>query len=189
MTTYGLNADELLLIYLTFLARDEEGHPEYFKTWFDNGGQGRLKDLFNALKDKHIIHRDYNPETYKPNDIEFNKNFLKSWPKNSLEMGRELFSEYPPFMNISGKYVPLRDISKRFASLDDFFFFYSSQIGHSEEKHKEVMSILRWAKENNHLNFGVLSFVISHQWDMLKELRDNPELVQVCSSFDAYENG
>ena len=57
-------------------------------------------------------------------------------------MGRELFSAYPPFMNISGKYVPLRDISKRFASLDDFFFFYSSQIGHDPEKHKEVMEIL-----------------------------------------------
>lgn len=30
MATYQLTADELLLIYLTFLARDEEGHPEYF---------------------------------------------------------------------------------------------------------------------------------------------------------------
>ena len=29
MATYQLTADELLLIYLTFLARDEEGHPEY----------------------------------------------------------------------------------------------------------------------------------------------------------------
>jgi hypothetical protein len=25
-----LTADELLMVYLTFLARDEEGHPEYF---------------------------------------------------------------------------------------------------------------------------------------------------------------
>lgn len=31
MATYNLTADELLLIYLTFLARDEEGHPEYFE--------------------------------------------------------------------------------------------------------------------------------------------------------------
>ena len=30
MTIYHLTADELLLIYLTFLARDEEGHGEYF---------------------------------------------------------------------------------------------------------------------------------------------------------------
>jgi len=30
MAVYNLTADELLLIYLTFLARDEEGHPEFF---------------------------------------------------------------------------------------------------------------------------------------------------------------
>ena len=31
MSTYHLTADELMLIYLTFLARDEEGaHKEYF---------------------------------------------------------------------------------------------------------------------------------------------------------------
>jgi hypothetical protein len=29
MITYNLTADELLLVYLTFLAREEEGHPEY----------------------------------------------------------------------------------------------------------------------------------------------------------------
>lgn len=31
MSDYHLTADELLLVYLTLLARDEEGHPEYFK--------------------------------------------------------------------------------------------------------------------------------------------------------------
>jgi hypothetical protein len=66
-------------------------------------------------------------------------------------------------MNINGKYAPLKDISKRFASLDDFYFFYSSQIGHNPAKHKEVMDILDWAKLNNHLNFGILNFVISNQ--------------------------
>jgi hypothetical protein len=30
MAKYNLSADELLLIYLTFLARDEENHSEYF---------------------------------------------------------------------------------------------------------------------------------------------------------------
>lgn len=30
MATYNLTAEELLLIYLTFLARDEENHAEYF---------------------------------------------------------------------------------------------------------------------------------------------------------------
>lgn len=182
MATYHISADELLLIYLTFLARDEEGHPEFFAQWFNNGGQEKLRDLFNSLKDKQLIHKDYNPEIYKPNEIEFNKSFLKSWLKNSAVYGRELFDAYPPFININGRYAPLKDISKKFSSLDDFFFFYSTQIGNNPEKHKEVMDILNWSKENGHLNFGILSFVISNQWDALKELRDNPEIAPISQS-------
>lgn len=155
MATYGLSADELLLVYLTFLARDEEGHSEYFSQWFNNGGQCKLKDLFNSLKDHGVILKNYSPSSYIPNEIEFNKNFLKSWTKNSGEMGRELFNEYPPFLNIQGKYVPLKDISKKFYSLDEFFFYYGVQIGNNPEKHKEVLEILKWAKENNCLNFGI----------------------------------
>lgn len=78
LISYNLTASELLLVYLTFLARDEENHPEYFVKWFNNGGQSQLKDLFNSLKDKGIIHKNYNPKVYNPNDIEFNKTFLKS---------------------------------------------------------------------------------------------------------------
>ena len=182
MTTYQLTADELLLIYLTFLARDEEGHSEYFSQWFNEGGKKQLKILFDSLKTKGIIHKNYNPDTYIPNEIEFNKNILKTWPKYSLSFGKELFDSYPPFININGKYVPLKDISKRFASLDDFFFFYSSQIGHSLEKHKEVMSILNWAKENGYLNFGILNFTISRQWESLKQLKDNPEIAPIAQN-------
>ena len=29
MISYNLTADELLLVYLTFIAQSEEGHPEY----------------------------------------------------------------------------------------------------------------------------------------------------------------
>lgn len=77
LITYNLTADELLLVYLTFLAQDEENHPEYFSKWFQNGGKEKLKELFESLKEKGIIHKNYNPQSYIPNDIEFNKNFLK----------------------------------------------------------------------------------------------------------------
>ena len=179
---YNLTADELLLIYLTFLARDEEGHPEYFDRWFNNGGSKVLKQLFESLKEKGIILKNYNPSSYIPNEIEFNKNFLKFWFKSSLLLGKELFEAYPSFLNIQGRYVPLRDISKKFASLDDFFFFYGSQIGFNPKKHKKIMELLEWAKVNNYLNFGILNFVISHQWDALEKLRDNPELVPFASN-------
>ena len=188
MATYNLSADELLLIYLTFLARDEENHPEYFTRWFSNGGQSKLRDLFNSLKDKGIIHKNYNPATYNPDDIEFNKTFIKSWIKNSGELGQELFDKYPSYIQINGKLAPLRSISKQFHSLDEFFFHYSVQIGHSIEKHKEVMEILEWAKQNHKINSGILDFVSSRKWNDLKELKEKGIEGIEESTFNVYES-
>lgn len=183
MVTYHLTGEELLLVYLTFLARDEEGgHSEYFSKWFNGGGKDRLRDLFTSLQEKGIILKSYNPSSYIPNEIEFNKNFLKGWVKGSGEMGQELFQNYPSFGIINGKYIPLRDISKRFASLDDFFFFYAKEIGHDPEKHKKIMDILNWGKANNLVSFSILNFVLSHQWEALDELRNNPDLIPTVSN-------
>lgn len=185
---YNLTFDEFFLIYMTLLARDEEGHAEYISKWFSNGGNNRLKDLFNSLKEKGIIHKSYNPEVYNPNDVEFNKNFIKGWYKQSGEMGQELFDEYPPFITINGKVFSLRNIAKKFYSLDDFYFYYSSNIGHNPEKHKEVMELLKWGKENDLIRVGILEFVASHKWDELKYLKENNLQGQVASSFNVYES-
>ncbi len=173
LNVYNLTADELLVVYLTFLARDEEGHPEYFTKWFSNGGKSQLKSIFESLKNKGLIKKDYNPEYYDPNEIEFNKNFLKSWIKNSSILGQELFDEYPPFIPSNGKLLPLKNIARKFDTLEEFFFSYSSAIKHNPEKHNEVLELLRWGKEHNQINYGILEFVISHKWDELKYLRDN----------------
>ena len=173
LITYNITAEELLVVYLTFLARDEEGHPEYFSKWFSNGGSSRLRSIFESLKEKGIILKDYNPDTYDPNDIRFNKNFLKSWLKNSGEMGQELFDTYPPFLETPGKWYPLKNIAKKFDTLDQFFFAYSSAIKHNPEKHKEVMELLEWGKKNHQITYPATEFIISHKWEELKYLRDN----------------
>ena len=173
LITYNITAEELLVVYLTFLARDEEGHPEYFSKWFSNGGSSRLRSIFESLKEKGIILKDYNPDTYDPNDIRFNKNFLKSWVKNSGEMGQELFDAYPPFLETPGKWYPLKNIAKKFDTLDQFFFAYSSAIKHNPEKHKEVMELLEWGKKNNQITYSIVEFVVSHKWEELKYLKDN----------------
>lgn len=172
LITYNITAEELLVVYLTFLARDEEGHPEYFSKWFSNGGSTRLRSIFESLKEKGIILKDYNPDTYDPNDIRFNKNFLKSWVKNSGEMGQELFDAFPPFLEVPGKWYPLKNIAKKYNTLDEFFFAYSSAIKHNPEKHKEVLELLEWGKKNNQINYGITEFVISRKWEELKYLRD-----------------
>ena len=188
LITYNLTADELLLVYLTFLARDEEGHPEYFSKWFNNGGNSQLRDLFESLKKKSIIKKDYNPESYNPNEIEFNKNFLKSWLKNSGEMGQELFDAYPPFMNSGGKLYALKNIAKKFNTLDEFFFAYSSAIKHNPEKHKEVMELLEWGKAHNQINYGICEFIISAKWTELAYLREHPQEGEIVDTFSVYES-
>jgi hypothetical protein len=55
----------------------------------------------------------------------------------------ELFSEYPAFLNINGKMAPLKNISKKFVSLDDFFFHYGTTIKHNPDTHKKIMNILK----------------------------------------------
>jgi hypothetical protein len=37
----------------------------------------------------------------------------------------------------------LKDVSKKFDSLENFFFFYSVQIGHDPVKHEEILDILK----------------------------------------------
>lgn len=143
MAEYNLSADELLLIYLTLYARDEENHADYFKKWLENcNGQSKLRLLFNNLKDKSIIKKNYNPSSYIPNEIEFNKVFLKKYYKVSGALGKELFDNYEQFICIDGKYASLRNISKKFYTLEEFYFYYASQIGHNPDKHNQVMEIL-----------------------------------------------
>lgn len=169
---YNLTFDEFFLVYMTFLAQDEEDHAEYLNKWFSNGGKERLRTLFNSLKDKGIIIKSYNPTSYNPNEIEFNKHFLKGWLKQSGEMGQELFDLYPSFVEVNGKFYSLKNISKKFYSLDEFYFYYSVTIGHNPEKHKEIIKILEWAKEKNLINFGILEFIASQKWIMFKEMKD-----------------
>ena len=70
-------------------------------------------------------------------------------------MGQELFDAFPPFLETPGKWYPLKNIAKKFDTLDQFFFAYSSAIKHNPEKHKEVMELLEWGKKNNQINYGI----------------------------------
>ncbi len=185
MSLHKLTFDEYMLVYLTFLAQDEESHPEYFSQWFNNGGCNNLKDLFNSLKDKNIISKNYNPESYVPNDIQFNKSFIKSFFKHSGFLGEELFNKYPPFIEINGKTVSIRNIGKKFFSLEEFYFYYGKTIAHCPKKHKEIMEILEWAIEEEHINYGLLEFVASQKWVELQQLR-NGEITNIYSVPDIY---
>lgn len=177
MTKYELTADELLLIYLTFIAQTENGDPEehrvYFKRWYDGGGKERLRDLFNSLKTKGIIKKNYSPDSYDPNEIEFNQNFIKQYFKLTGELGRDLMEHYPSTLYINGKYVSLKNISKKFKDLQEFYFWYASSINHSITKHSEIIEILEWSKSNDLIHIPIIEFVASYKWQEFKELKVN----------------
>ena len=48
----------------------------------------------------------------------FNQNFIKQYYKLTGQLGQELVNHYPTFLNINGKDVSLKNISKRFSSID-----------------------------------------------------------------------
>ncbi len=144
--------------------------------------------MFENLKEKSIIKKNYNPESYVPNDIEFNKNFLKKYYKQSGVLGKELSDNYEPFIQINGKMASLRNIAKKFYTLEEFYFYYSSLIGHNPEKHKEVMEILRWARENKLCKVSILEFVASHKWNEFAQMKAEGFSPDVGTSFDVYQD-
>lgn len=190
MAKYRLTADEILLVYLTFLAQTENGDPEkhriYFSRWYENGGKERLKSLFDSLKAKGIIYKNYNPDSYEPDEIEFTQSFIKQYYKLTGELGKELMSAYPSTLYINGKIVSLKNISKRFMNLQEFYFWYSSTIGHSISKHREIIEILKWAKTNDLVHIPVIEFVASCKWDEFKEMREKG-IQGRASTYDVYE--
>ena len=189
MASYNLTAEEVLLIQLTFMARDEEGsHSQYFNKWFENGGYLRLRELFNSLKEKGVILKNYNPDTYAPNEIEFNSRFIKSWLKSSNQLGQELLQIYPPYLIIGNEMVPLKNISKRFASWEELFFFYGKQIAFNPETHNKILELVQWGKDNGFLKVGISEFVISHYWDLLQTLKDQNLSKDFAASIDINES-
>lgn len=191
MAKYKLTADELLLVYLSYIACSENGNSDqnrkYFVKWYNGGGSERLRSLFESLKEKGVILKNYSPQMYDPEEVEFNKNFLKQYYKLSGELGQDLLKHYPKTLYLNGKIIYLDNVTKRFQDYPEFYFWYASTIGHSIEKHKEIIEILEWAKTQDLVSIPVIEFIGSRKWETFKELKQNGVKGQ-ASTFDIYEN-
>ena len=82
----------------------------------------------------------------------------------------------------------LYSIAKKFNTLDEFFFAYSSAIKHNPDKHKEVMELLEWGKEHGKINYGICEFIISAKWTELAYLREHPHEGEIGDTFSLYES-
>lgn len=175
MIKYQLTADELFLMKLILLSQN--GHEEYLNEFFTQSKLNcSIRDLLMSLQEKGIIVKSYKvPEQgtiFEPNDVEFNKRVITSFYQHSEDLGTELFNNYPYYTVINGKTFSLRNIAKNFKTFDDFCFEYGKSIKFDPEKHKEILELIEFGKENNLIHSGLCDFIISRQWDTLKHYKE-----------------
>ena len=136
-----------------------------------------VRSLLISLQDKGIILKAYKiPEKgtpFKPEEVLLNQNFIKKYYKASFELGQELFDCYPQFCEIQGVITPIRGVSKKFDSLEDFFRFYGKSIKYNPNLHNHIIELITWAKNNtNVINTTLANFVIDKRWLDLEALRN-----------------
>lgn len=177
MIKYELTDQELIIIKLIFLA--QENRKEYLIKYFSNKDKSILREILISLQNKGIILKSYKipnkGESFIPEDVEFNKNFIRAWLQHSNDLGMELFSKYPSFTIINGRSYSIKNITKVFKSLEDFCFAYGKAIKFNQEKHEEVLELLEYAKSTNYIHFNICEFVISQKWEEIKQLKDGGE--------------
>ena len=174
MIKYQLTADELFFMKLIFYA--QEGHDYLHDFFSQNQLTTKPRDLLISLKNKGIINKSFTIPNkgipFNPQDVEFNKRVTDQFLKHSQDMGMELFNAYPLYTTINGRQFSLRNISKNFKTFDDYCWEYGKSIKWDEQKHKEIMDLLEYAKDNSMISSGICDFIISRQWETLKALKD-----------------
>lgn len=188
MDKYGLTPNELLVIRILLILQDD-GDEQLFQKLMVTLKHINLplREVLEQLQKKEIILKSYkipkSGEKFDPYAIPINKNFIKALYKSSFEMGKELFDSYPQFGNINGNLIPLRGISKKFDSLEQAYFKYGKSIGFNPEKHKTIIELVNWARENNILNCSLASFIVNEGWHDLNALKNNGDIANI--NYDA----
>lgn len=176
---YHLTVEEWFFTKLLFLASAEENNPlplmKYVQLYSPD-----LRELLQSLQNKGIILKSYKipnkGEQFDPENVEFNSIFLKNYMKFSLEMGQELFNNYPVTMVINGITTSVRGCGDKYKDLDDMLLAYGKAIGNNPKRHEEVLELLNWAKDNNVLYKGLSKFIADREWQNLKAMQDDPSI-------------
>ena len=177
MDKYGLTPNELLVVRVLLILQDNN-EEELFQNLMVTLKHINLslREVLVQLQKKEVILKSFkipnSGEKFDPYSIPINKNFIKALYKSSFEMGKELFDSYPQFGSINGNVVPLRTVAKHFDSLEQAYFKYGKAIGFNPEKHKVIIELTKWAKDNNILNCSLSSYIINNGWLDLQAMKD-----------------
>lgn len=177
ITRYNITPNELLVVRVLLMYQEEDQTEllsDLLTALKDTGLD--FREILTELQNKEIILKSYRipakGSKFEPLDIPINKNFIKNIYKCSFELGKELFEVYPQFGLIQGNSVPLRSVSRHFDSLEKCFFKYGKAIGFNQDRHKEIIELVKWANDNNLINCALSSFVINQGWLDLKAMKE-----------------
>jgi hypothetical protein len=178
LSRYNINSDELLFITVILLIQEGDENP-YINLYFSlpSSCRGGIRDLLISLQEKQVITKEYKiPPTgakFTPEDVTFNKNFIKTFYKGSFWIGKELFEIYPISTVVNGIEYKLRRVSKKFDSLEDAYRAYGKAISWKPEVHRNIMQLVKWGKENNYQFTTLDSFIVDNDWLNIAAMKDN----------------
>lgn len=173
MEKYKIVPTELYTIRVILIALEGDYEPlKRLNTILD----GTFRLVLEKLQSKGIITQAYKipkPGTpFIPEDVQFNKNFIKQFYRASFEMGEELFNAYPQFTTVQGCVYNLRRVSKKFNDLEEAFAKYAKVIKNDPEKHQEIIDLISWGI-NNGYNFTTLDdFICDRGWTALEAFKN-----------------
>ena len=178
---YKINSDELLFITVILLIQEGDNNQSinsYFS--LPVSCRGSIRDLLVSLQQKQVITKEYKippaGTNFVPEDVVFNKNFIKTFYKGSFWIGKELFEIYPISTVVNGVEYKLRRVSKKFDSLEDAYRAYGKAISWKPDTHREIMELVEWGKQNNYQFTTLDSFIVDNDWLNIAAMRDNGTL-------------
>ena len=175
---YNINSDELLFITVILLIQEGEVNS-YINLYFSlpMTCRGSIRDIIISLQDKQVITKEYKipPAGTKfiPEDVTFNKNFIKTFYKGSFWIGKELFEIYPISTVVNGIEYKLRRVSKKFDSLEDAYRAYGKAISWKPETHNKIIQLIEWGKDNNYQFTTLDSFIVDNDWLNIEAMKDS----------------
>ena len=181
LSRYNINSDELLFITVILLIQEGDENP-YINLYFSlpSSCRGSIRDLLISLQEKQVITKEYKipptGATFTPEDVTFNKNFIKTFYKGSFWIGKELFEIYPISTVVNGIEYKLRRVSKKFDSLEDAYRAYGKAISWKPDVHRNIMQLIEWGKQNNYQFTTLDSFIVDNDWLNIEAMKDNGSL-------------
>ena len=175
---YNINSDELLFITVILLIQEGEVNS-YINLYFSLPltCRGSIRDIIISLQDKQVITKEYKippaGTKFVPEDVTFNKNFIKTFYKGSFWIGKELFEIYPISTVVNGIEYKLRRVSKKFDSLEDAYRAYGKAISWKPEIHNKIIQLIEWGKDNNYQFTTLDSFIVDNDWLNIEAMKDS----------------